>query len=387
MKHLRKISIKDIFGVFIFILLIIPAFIRKHILKKKLWLICEHLTARDNGYFFFKYMREKHPEIECYYAIDYNHSDYEKVRKLGNTVRWGSIKHYYYYMCSQWNLSSHKNGSPNHMLFTILRLKLNLYNNFVFLQHGIIYTDLPMFHKKNSKFKIFIAGASREAKFITKKFGYNNEVKYTGLARFDTLNNTKFDKDIILFMPTWRRWLTHKEDLLKSEYFIRINSLLSSKKLANLLEKNHKKLIFCAHNGLKDVCHIFKSNTNNIEVLDVNNANIQDLLIKGSILITDYSSIHFDFAYMKKPIIYYQYDQKEFLKKHFGGDYKNTYYKFEKDCFGPIVYDKNELIKTLTNIIKANNKLDQKYINKINDFFPLQDNKNCERIFNELRRG
>ena len=40
-----------------------------------------------------------------------------------------------------------KNGTPNHMLFSVLRLKLNLYNNFVFLQHGVLYQNHEMFHK------------------------------------------------------------------------------------------------------------------------------------------------------------------------------------------------------------------------------------------------
>ena len=80
MKILKKISLKDILGIFIFVILVIPAFIRKHILKKEIWLISEHLTARDNGYFFFKYMRENHPEIGCYYAVDYNHNDYDRKR-------------------------------------------------------------------------------------------------------------------------------------------------------------------------------------------------------------------------------------------------------------------------------------------------------------------
>lgn len=385
MKKLKKIKLQEILGIFIFIILVIPAFIRKHILKKELWLISEYKIARDNGYVFFKYMRENHPEIDCYYAVDYNHNDFKKVEKLGHTVKWESLKHYYYYMSATWNLSSHKNGTPNHMLFMLLRLKLNLYNNFVFLQHGITCNNLEMFHKKNAKFKIFVAGAKPEADYLTNQFNYNNnEVRYTGFARFDNLHGKKCNEDIILFMPTWRRWLTEKNDLLNSEYFKHIESLLSNKKLDELLEKYNKKIIFCAHGGLKDVCNNFKTSNKNIEVLNINETDVQKLLIKGAVLITDYSSIHFDFAYMKKPVIYYQYDVEDFLKKHIGKDFEQTYYKYERDCFGPIAYDEKELLKELEKIIKSSNKVEKEYIDKIEKFFPLNDTKNCERIYNEL---
>ncbi len=387
MKKLKKIKLKEILKIFLFIILVIPAFIRKHILKKELWLISEYKTARDNGYFFFKYMREKHPEIDCYYAMDLKHNDYEKVKSLGNVIKWGSFKHYYYYMSATWNLSSHKNGTPNHILFLLLRLKLNLYDNFVFLQHGITCNNLEMFHKKNAKFKIFISGAKPEANYLIKEFGYDDsEVRYTGFSRFDNLHNIQVDNNTILFMPTWRRWLTKEKALVESEYFKRITSFLTNKKLEKLLEKYDKKIIFCAHGGLKDVCNSFKTNNKCIQVLDVNSTDIQSLLIKGAVLITDYSSIHFDFAYMKKPIIYYQFDVDDFLKKHIGKDYEKTYFNYERDCFGPIVYDETELLIVLESIIKSGNQVQKDYISKIEKFFPLCDANNSERIFNVLTK-
>lgn len=385
MKILKKISLKDILGIFIFALLIIPAFIRKHILKKELWLICEHLTARDNGYVFFKYMREKHPEIPCYYAIDYNHNDFKKVEKIGNTVKWGSIKHYYYYMSATWNLSSHKNGSPNHNLFTTLRLYFNLYNNFVFLQHGILYQNNDMFHKNKSKFRYFVCGAKPEYDFLKEKYGYTDrELIYTGLARFDNLHNTKCDNQIILYMPTYRRYLVDREKLEMSEYYKGIISFINSKELNDLLEINNKYLYFCPHNGFKDNVDLFYSNNNRVKVIDISKQDVQQLLIKGSTLITDFSSLHSDFAYMKKPIIYYQYDKKDFDEKHIGKYAYDTYYNYKKDGFGKVTENENDLLKELENII-INNSIEKKYLDKIDKFFKLNDKQNCERIFNKIR--
>ena len=62
------------------------------------------------------------------------------------------------------------------------------------------------------------------------------------------------------------------------------------------------------------------------------NYDVQDLLKRSKILITDYSSVFYDFAYMKKEVIYYQFDYNDFFKKH----YEIGNFNFEKNGFGPI---------------------------------------------------
>ena len=50
--------------------------------NKKYWIICERgYDARDNGYHFYKYMKENHPEQKVYYIIDKNSADYRKVKE------------------------------------------------------------------------------------------------------------------------------------------------------------------------------------------------------------------------------------------------------------------------------------------------------------------
>lgn len=384
MKAIKKITLGDFIGLIKFIIVLIPAFVRKHILKKQRWLISEHLTARDNGYVFFKYMREKHPEIPCYYAIDYKHNDYEKLKDIGNTIKWGSIKHYYYYMSARWNISAHKNGSPNHLLFTFLRLHFNLYNNFVFIQHGVIYQNFEMFHKKNSKFKLFITGAKPEYEFVKEKYGYDDEVKYTGLARFDELHDAKVDDKLILYMPTWRRYLDSKEKLEQSLYYKKIISFINNKELNKILQDEDKYLWFCPHGGLKQLCNDFSSSNDRIKIIDINSADVHELLMKGAILITDFSSVHTDFAYMKKPIIYYQYDEKDYFEKHIGANWKDTYYDFKRDGFGDVVNCEEDIIRKIREYINSKYVIEKEYSNRVEHFFPLYDKRNSERIFDEI---
>lgn len=389
LNKIKKVSLRDILGIFKFIIVLIPAFIYKmylKIVKKELWLICENENiARDNGYVFFEYMKEKHPEIRCFYAIDYKSPDYNKVKDLGSIVNWSSLKHYFLYMSATKNISSHKQGNPNQTLFTILHLYLHLYNNRIFLQHGVLYQNLEMFHKKNCYFKMFICGAKPEYDFILQKYGYDkDEVKYTGLARFDNLHNKTFDKHTILYMPTWRRYLTQKKDLLNSEYFNRIFSFINSDGLEKLLEKYNMNLVFCLHDGLRECRNLFTTKNKNVNILDITKTDIQKLLIDGAILITDFSSIHTDFAYMGKPIIYYQYDMNDFNQKHIGPSYKDTYFDFKSDGFGKVVDSEKDVIAELEKIINNNNCVEKKYVKRVNSFFELRDDKNCERIYERI---
>lgn len=387
-EKLKKIKLSDILGIFFFLLALIPSLIKHGYLKwthQQLFLIAETPnTARDNGYIFYKYMKEKHPEIKTYYAIHHKTKDFEKVQKYGSTIEWGSLKHYYYYMASTKNISSHKEGNPNHPLFTVLHLYLNLYNNRVFLQHGVLYQDFIMFHQPQTKFKIFITGAKGEYDFVKEKYEYQDEVKYTGLARFDNLYNEKPDEHTILLIPTWRRWLNTEKDFKESTYFKGLLSLINSKQLQELLEKYDQYLYFYPHLSTQKFINDYQTINSRVKILDVKQIDVQELLKKGSLLITDFSSIFTDFAYMHKPIIYYQYDKEEFYARHFPKGTGDSYYDFEKDGFGKVTKTEKKLLQEIEYYLEHNFQEREVYSKRINDFFLLHDQNNCQRIFEEI---
>ena len=102
---LKKIKIKDLFGFFVLIFAFpVSLFVRIKNKKNPIWLICElRENARDNGYHFFKYVRENHPEVNCYYAINKNSKDYKKIYQYGNIIQFGSFKHWVYYLSYNYN--------------------------------------------------------------------------------------------------------------------------------------------------------------------------------------------------------------------------------------------------------------------------------------------
>ena len=96
-KRLKFVRMQDIVQTFPMVLAAFCSFFFK-LFHRNVWLVCERESdARDNGYWFFKYLCEIHQEVEAVYAIDRESPDYMKVASLGKTVQFGSFKHWLYY--------------------------------------------------------------------------------------------------------------------------------------------------------------------------------------------------------------------------------------------------------------------------------------------------
>ena len=102
--------------------------------------------------------------------------------------------------------------------------------------------------------------------------------------------------------------------------------------------------------------------------------------MESAALITDYSSIFFDFAYMNKPLAYYQFDYDKFRSGH----YQEGYFSYKRDGFGPVINSAEELMWWIKNVIACSFANEQKYTDRINEFFTLRDTKNCERTYNAI---
>lgn len=353
--------------------------------NKEVYLISERGTdARDNGYHLFKYMRTKYPNKEVYYVINPNSVDYNKVSIYGNIVKYGSIRHYTLFIGAKYKISTHIMGfSPNMLFYISFNNKHRIPGKQIFLQHGVIKDDLIGLYQENTHLDIFICGALPEYQYVSKYFHYNNgEVKYTGLARYDNLHNNIL-KNQILIMPTWRQYLKllNISDLKKSDYFKYWNDLLNDERIINKLKEYNLNMIFYPHYEMQPYIHLFSSQSEEITIADFNHYDVQTLLKESKLLITDFSSVFFDFAYMGKPTIYFQFDRKEFYTTH----YKKGYFDYETMGFGDVVLSYDELIKTLIKYIEMQCNIPEIYQDRINNFFPLHDEKNCERIMEVIK--
>ncbi|MBQ3577849.1 MAG: CDP-glycerol glycerophosphotransferase family protein, partial [Firmicutes bacterium] len=348
LKKLKRVRFTDLLHIFLFILAIIPSLVLKAV-RPHIWLICEsHNEARDNAYWLFRYICEEHPETDCVYAIDRCCDDHDKVSSIGKTVRYGSFAHWILYLAAEYNISTQKYGKPNAAVCYLLEVTLGiLKNRRIFLQHGVTKDDLPFLHYDKAKLAMFCCAARPEYEFIKETFGYpEGAVQLLGFCRFDRLHGISADKDLILIVPTWRMELQREDDpesFRTSSYYQHWDHLLKGSGLSALLSAYGKKAVFVLHRNMNRFEDMFSSNHDNIEVIRWQDADITSLIEKAGVLITDFSSIYMDVAYMHRPVIYYQFDTEEYRRTHL----PTGYFDYSRDGFGPICETEKDMLSEL----------------------------------------
>lgn len=365
--------------------LAVAPFVRNRTEFKDLWLISERgVDARDNGYYLFKYITKNHPQINIAYVITKDSSDRERVEKLGRLIDHNSFKHFLALAVSKVKISSHIMGYTPYIDFFVRADKMRLVKGKkVFLQHGITKDNLTYLYNNNVNIDLFVCSARPEYEYINSNFGYEDGVvQMLGLCRYDDLYKIEERSKKILVMPTWRYNLrgTDRKGFLKSRYFKTFDSLLKSERLKDLLAKYDYELLFYPHIELQKYVDCF-SGSDRVKIMSFKDTTVQNLLINTDVLITDFSSVFFDYGYMEKPMIFYQFDEKEFRSQH----YSEGYFSYRRDAFGEVVTDENDVLAELENILSSGCKMDKKYLDKVSEFFELKDRNNSERNFYAIK--
>lgn len=359
--------------------------------KKEIWLISDRPEeAKDNGIAFFKYINKNYKNINSYFVISKKSNKYKEIKKIGKVVDYGSTKHKILRLLS-------KNEISSQGLYNVFENKHKYYKdllnyNYIFLQHGIIKDDLSNWlHYLHKNMKIFVTSVKAEYESIVNgEYGYdNNVVKLLGLPRFDYLENEQIKK--IALLPTWRNNLVgdgdkktkerkYVEDFKETKYCKYYNEILNSKKLDTALKQYGYTLEFYIHPTTISQAKDFYTTSENIKIYNTT-ANYSKLFKESSLLITDYSSVAFDFAYLNKPIIYTQFDKDTFFQNH---SYSEGYFDYEKHGMGKVLYNLEDTIDEIIRNIKNSCILEQKYRQRANDFFEYRDRGNCKRVFDEI---
>lgn len=217
--------------------------------------------------------------------------------------------------------------------------------------------------------------------FNLRKVGKEHIVIEKGYPRNDFLINYKKsdvervkkelnlpkDKKIILYAPTWRD-NQHTSGIgytYKTEVdFDYLREQLSDEYI----------ILFRAHYFVANSFDFKKYEGFIYNVSDYDDIN--ELYILGDLLITDYSSVFFDYSILKRPMIFYMYDLEEY--QH---ELRDFYFDI-KELPGPIVEKEKDLVKAIKEI--EHFRYDKKYEDFNNKYTYLDDGNASKRVVKEL---
>ncbi|WP_407379363.1 CDP-glycerol glycerophosphotransferase family protein [Methanobrevibacter sp.] len=351
---------------------------------KRIWLFMDLPNiADDNAIQLFKYAQDRDPEIEKFFILERDSKNWDEVKKIGKVIPYKSIKHRFIALYAEKIVTSHPDNNiiypfwGNYPYFAGL-----LKSSTIFLQHGITKDNVSSWLNEYDKhLAMFLTSSKYEYKSIFEyPYNYKKEVvKLLGFPRFDKLER-KEDKKQILIMPTWRRYLKFKsnEVILNSQYFKKFNSLINNEKLIEAAKQYGYEIIFKPHPNVYDYINLFDRNEN--VKIDYDHEKYQDTFNHGSLLITDYSSVAFDFAYLNKPVIYYQYSRDY----HF--NINESYFNYDTMGFGEICRSEDTLVNEIIEYMKSDCELKDVYKQRIENYFLFRDKNNSMRVYDAIRR-
>ncbi|HGG0720352.1 TPA: CDP-glycerol glycerophosphotransferase family protein, partial [Campylobacter coli] len=335
---------------------------KQRIKNSNLWLFADmSWRADDNAEHLYRYVMRNHPKQKIAFILSKKSIDYLRLKKEGfKLVDPKSFYFKYLIYKADKIISSH----VDRYIFNALGGDTLKTKDFIFLQHGVIKDDLSRWLNQR-KIDIFITSTKAEYDSIAGDFNHykfsTKEVVLTGLARWDALvKNNILNTKQILIMPTWREYLSGKvqkygararnPEFVKSLYFQKWQEFLCSKELEKLAVQCGYSIVFIPHPQVRMYLEDFNLPS---YIITSYKESMQELFCKSSLMITDYSSVAFEMAVLKKPVLYYQFDKDEFFAKH---SYTQGYFDYERDGFGEVCFNYNQLLYYLKDILSYNDK-------------------------------
>ena len=362
--------------------------------NRRIWLFINFYNRMDDSVdALFRYCCSIDDGIEKFMVISEG-SYYENFRGISsNIIIFGSFEYKFLVMYAEKYISSTTFYDSNTALKISkddFRKISNSLSNFeeVFLQNSVIQNTenfRDYVSKTRRDLTLFCAASPKDYNNILKRSRLTkNQIKLTGMPRFDLLKSNP--EKVITLALSLRTTAgdveahIHNSRFRKSPYFNMLNELINDVHLLEALRVYEYRFIIKMHPQL----YAQKKELQIPEEIEIIESEIsyRKLCEISSLMITDYSSAVFDFAYLRKPVIYFH----EVKTPAFDGGKRERDYVFdyEKDGFGAVIDNQKDCVNKITSYMKNGCVMETKYKERVYKYFVSHDTRNSERVYQEL---
>lgn len=360
--------------------------------RKPVWMFIDKIyKAGDSSEYLYRYACAQDDGIKKYYLVDKKCPDYKRLKKDGyKPLRRGTIKHRLMFMYADMMIIS------NSTVFAFNDYSLNssghmrdLFNfHTVCVQHGMSVQKIAIAQNRlRDNIKLYFCASKYELENLNRPvydYAGRDILKLTGVPRYDGLIND--DKRQILITPTWRMQaavpVTKNEGVARdynplfkeSSYYKVYNSLINDERLIEAAKKYNYRILYVLHPIVSPQAEDFDRNDYVDIVPATGDMSYEKVFRESSLMVTDYSGVQFDFAYMRKPLVYLHHDD---IPQH----YEEGTFHYDTMAFGEICRNNDELIDTLIEYMKNDCVMKEEFKRRADDFFEFDDHENCKRIY------
>ena len=259
------------------------------------------------------------------------------------------------------------------------------------VQHGMSVQKIAVAQNRlRDNTRLYFCASKYELENLSKPIydyeGYD-ALKLTGVPRYDGLKND--DKKQIMISPTWRMQAAvpvrtsegeqrdYNPLFKESTSFQVFNALINDPRLIEAAKKYGYRIKYVLHPIVSAQVNDFDKNDYVDIIPAVGDMSYETMFRESSLMVTDFSGIQFDFAYMRKPVVYLHHHD---IPKH----YEEGTFHYDTMGFGEICEDNDELIDVLISYMQNNCEMKPEYRRRADDFFRFDDHDNCERIYDVM---
>lgn len=365
--------------------------------KKDTYILCDNLYEKHAGcvdaFCIFEEMQRR--GIHSYYVIWKENLGYNRIKELTSLKNVITIKYSVRHNCSK-NFEFWFKVFPHLFRTKVLLISFALYNPLVnralfenkyitFHQVGHACTFFKVFpligpYFSHSTYNRYACWNEAEANLFMKYGKWEKEnLPITGCCRCDQLKRITHKQKTIFIMFTWRTsfgpWNKTKftTPLTKTKYYTGIKDFMHDEDFCKLMKDFQLKVLYSFHHSSldqtvtvpdpKDLCG------KGVEIVDP--TDIASYIATSDLLVTDYSSVFFDFSFLSIPTVFFRpdFDDKTLLSY----DKKDMAHvkELDKELFN-VFYKKEDAIACIRKYVENNFILEDAHKKKLTKFFPIR---------------